>query len=157
KFNALLLNLMTNPGSAGINFETVEGASDRRVKSLRVDQNYRVIAYVDDGAALLAHVDAHDQAYAWARRRKVVFNKRANGVEIVEVAERSVGPAEYRSPTRGLFAEVSDADFERLGIVAERLPLIRRIESEADLDAVKDDVTSLVYETLICLAAGYRA
>jgi hypothetical protein len=35
---------------------TVEAASGRRVKSLRVDQNYRVTAYADDGAALLAHV-----------------------------------------------------------------------------------------------------
>ena len=139
KFNGLVLRLMSNPEAAGINFETVEGAGDRRVKSFRVDQAYRVIAFIEDSVVLLAHVDAHDPAYEWARRRKAVFNKRSNAVEIVEVIERSAD-APVKQPKRvvdkpatapPLFARLTDADLESIGVLPERLSLVRALEDDA--------------------------
>ena len=154
---------MSNPEATGINFESVEGAGDRRVKSFRVDQTYRVIAFVEDGIALLAHVDAHDPAYEWARRRKAIFNGRSNAVEIVEVVERkAAAPLELAkrfsgepAPVHLLFADLGDADLESVGVLPERLAMVRALKDDADLDAHKDDLPATVYEALICLAAGY--
>jgi superfamily I DNA/RNA helicase len=163
KFNGLVLGLMSNPEAAGINFETVEGAGDRRVKSFRVDQAHRVIAFVEDGIVLLAHVDAHDPAYEWARGRKAVFNGRSNAVEIVEIVERTMpAPVEAAKQLADepatvplLFAHLSDADLRSVGVLPERLPIVRALKDDTDLDAHKDDLPATVFEGLICLAAGY--
>jgi superfamily I DNA/RNA helicase len=165
KFNGLVLRLMSNPEATGINFETVEGAGDPRVKSFRVDQAYRVIAFIEGNVVLLAHVDTHDPAYEWARRRKAVFNSRSNAVEIVEVFERTADVPIKQRPKRvvddkpvtvpPLFARLTDADLESIGVLPERLPLVRSLTDDADLDACKEDLPSMVFEALICLAAGY--
>src|SRR5690554_5562550 len=69
KFLDMMMRFMANPTTKGLNFESVEGAADRNIKSLRVDQKYRAIAYVCDQDILFLHVNDHDKAYRWAMGR----------------------------------------------------------------------------------------
>src|ERR1700738_181213 len=83
KFNKMVLTLRANPEAPGLNFESIEGAADKRFKSLRVDQAYRAIAYVDGGLAIVMHVDKHDDAYAWAKRCRLRIDRATRSVDVV--------------------------------------------------------------------------
>ena len=50
--------------------ETVEGARDNSIKSLRVDQGYRAIAFEVGRDIMFVHVNEHE-AYRWASGRRV--------------------------------------------------------------------------------------
>lgn len=158
KFNKLVLSMRVNPESNGINFETIEGSADRRVKSLRVDQDYRAVAYVENGLCVLLHVAKHDDAYDWARRRKLHINSVTNAVQVVEMQETAeevpaVAAAAPAAPA-SLFAGVSDADLANIGVPAEAMQRVRSLASE---DELMDDtvLTPDVRDALVCLAAGY--
>jgi hypothetical protein len=49
----------------------VEGAKDSSIKSLRVDQSYRAIAFEVGRDIMFVHVNEHDKAYHWARGRRL--------------------------------------------------------------------------------------
>ncbi len=161
KFHKLVLSMRVNPGANGINFETIEGAADRHVKSLRVDQDYRAVAYVEDGLCVLLHVDKHDDAYHWARRRKLKIDPLTNAVQVVEMQELTdeavaTAPelAEAKKTTPGLFDHVPDEDFGRIGVPLEALKRVRAVTSEEELLADKV-LTPDVQDALVCLAAGF--
>lgn len=46
KFMDMMTRYMSDPSANGLNLETVEGARDNSIKSLRVDQGYRAIRTV---------------------------------------------------------------------------------------------------------------
>src|SRR5258708_27377655 len=93
----LILKLKNDPSAPGLNFESIEGASDRHMKSVRVDQAYRTIVYDRGGALIVLWVDKHDEAYKWARDRVVEINPLTSAVQVtdlglVEVSSPSVAP-----------------------------------------------------------------
>ena len=45
KFMDMMTRYMSEPSGTGLNLETVEGAKDSSIKSLRLDQGYRAIAF----------------------------------------------------------------------------------------------------------------
>jgi len=68
KTSKLILQLKSDPSAHGINWESIEGAKDRHMKSARVDLHHRAIVYERGGVLVLLWVDKHDDAYRWARR-----------------------------------------------------------------------------------------
>ena len=65
-----------DPTSPGLNFERLPGMRDGKVRSLRVDQAYRMIVVQPPrGDVFLAvWVDNHDEAYRWAERKQFEVN-----------------------------------------------------------------------------------
>lgn len=55
----------------GPNLETVEGSKDSAIKSMRMDQGYRAIAFEVGRDIMFVHVNEHDKAYRWAAGRRV--------------------------------------------------------------------------------------
>ena len=45
KFLDMMSRYMSDPSSNGLNLETVQGGRDSSIKSVRVDQGYRAIAF----------------------------------------------------------------------------------------------------------------
>lgn len=157
----LILQLKADPSAHGVNWESIEGARDRHMKSARVDLSYRAIVYDRGNALVLLWVDKHDDAYRWARNRVVEINPATSSVQVsdlglVEVAEQQIAQEVKAAPsTPKLFETVSDADLLRLGVPAALLPAVRAFKDEAALESAKGGIPADAYDALICLAAGY--
>lgn len=156
RFMDMMTRYMSDPSGNGLNLETVEGARDSTIKSLRVDQGYRAIAFEVGRDIMFVHVNEHDKAYRWAAGRKVKLDPDTNRIRVIEeidVATESVtAPA---SPEPRLFKEVSDQRLRMLGVAGEELPAVRRLPSIMALEAAEDRFDPLSYQVLYALAAGY--
>lgn len=163
------LKFQQDPISPGINYETIKAARDPNLRSVRIDQDWRGIVFKPDQGDLyiLLHVDHHDEAYRWAERRKMAVNPVTGALQLVTMEAVEAPPAEPDSDTEErreavkqspaaepLFADVSDEALVQLGTPVELVPLVRRIGSEAELDAVQDRLPVEAYEGLFLLAAG---
>ena len=159
----LILQLKNDAGSNGINFESIEGARDRHMKSARIDQGHRAIVYDRGGALVVMWMDKHDDAYRWARNRVVDVNPVTSAVQVTDMTLVEVAAEPRASALAGepavqaapLFAAVGDADLTRLGVPENLFPAIRSIRSDAELEEAGKGIPADVYDALICLAADF--
>ncbi|MFN3472570.1 MAG: hypothetical protein ACK4ZW_00860 [Blastomonas sp.] len=117
KFMDMMGRYMSNASMNGLNLETVEGAKDSSIKSLRVDQGYRAIAFEVGQDIMFVHANEHDKAYRWAAARRVKLDSRTNRIRIIEEIESVVEFA--ASPTVAavrLFERVPEARLRALGV-----------------------------------------
>lgn len=169
------LKFQQDPMSPGINYETIKAARDPNLRSVRIDQDWRGIVFKPDRGDLyiLLHVDHHDAAYRWAEHRKMAVNPVTGALQLVsleavealepeaaaeaDVAGASAAAAGDASPearAEPLFAAVTDQALVQLGTPVELLPLVRRVRSEAELDAIQSELPVEAYEGLFLVAAG---
>lgn len=154
-FLEMMARLMTDPTRAGANFETVQGARDKGIKSIRIDQGYRAIGYMSGRDLLLLHVNEHDKAYRWAENRHVRVDPNTNRIRIVEEVQQETLEVTPAQDAGRLFSEFSDQLLTDLGIMSEELQLVRSVTDEADLDGLVDRIDTTSHEILLGLAAGY--
>lgn len=164
KFLDMMMRFMANPTTKGLNFESVEGAADRNIKSLRVDQKYRAIAYVCDQDILFLHVNDHDKAYRWAMGRRVQIDRASNRIRIVEATPEQAelppvdaekAAADETTSNEGLFDSIDDDLLLSVGVTREEIPLVRKIRGQAQLEAAEENFDATTHDALIALAAGY--
>src|SRR5690625_1005514 len=168
RFLDMLTRFMVNPASNGLNFETVEGAADRNIKSVRIDQKYRAIAYVSDQNVLFLHVNDHDKAYRWAVGRRVQIDKANSRIRILEaVPEQAELPqteegiseevidGEAASAPVPLFDDFDDETLLLAGVTQEEIPLARRLTGQRQLELAEEQLDATSFHALYALAAGY--
>lgn len=156
RFMDMMTRYMSDPSGNGLNLETVEGAKDSTIKSLRVDQGYRAIAFEVGRDIMFVHVNEHDKSYRWASGRRVKLDPNTNRIRVIEeidVETEAVAP--LAEPELLLFMEVADKRLRMLGVAGEELPAVRRIPSIEALEAAEDRFDPLSYQVLYALAAGY--
>ena len=156
RFMDLMTKYMSDPSANGLNLETVEGSKDSSIKSLRVDQGYRAIAFEVGRDIMFVHVNEHDKAYRWAAGRRVKLDPETNRIRVIEeidaVAE-PVAAAALSAPR--LFDDVADARLRALGVPEEELGAVRLIPTIEALEGVEDRLDPLTYQILYAVAAGY--
>lgn len=137
------LDLQLDPSSPGLSFHRIERSRDRNFWSVRVDRDLRIIVHKTAASLLLAYVDRHDKAYAWAERRRIEAHPRTGAVQIVEVQERveAAEPELFRAPAEPapaapvrLFAALSDDDLLEAGVPADWLAPVRDAVEETFFD-----------------------
>ncbi|GID27485.1 UvrD-helicase domain-containing protein [Paractinoplanes brasiliensis] len=141
---------------AGIHLEKLSGARDPHVRTIRIDQFYRgvVLALGAERYALL-NVLPHDDANTFATRRRFTVNQVLGVLEVRDQAGLDEFTASTEpSPTTGLFDDVSAANFERLGIDKELVPLLRRISTDKELEGLSTLLPQVQYDVLTGLASG---
>lgn len=156
-----------DPTSPGLNYEKIQSVKDERLRSIRVDQNYRCIVLKSDkgDTYILLWVDSHDEAYAWAESRVCGVNPQTGAIQIVEVevghSADSVPEIETTPPTPtpekkipDLFAQFSDKDLRQIGATDDMLTAIRTIRDGKELEEKQDRFPSQVFEALFLLACG---
>ena len=157
KFMDMMTRYMSDPTANGLNLETVEGSKDSSIKSLRVDQGYRAIAFEVGRDIMFVHVNEHDKAYRWAAGRRVKLDPETNRIRVIEeldaVAEAVAAPA--LSDLR-LFEAVADARLRGLGVPEEELPAVRQISTIEALESAEERFDPLTYQILYAVAAGYE-
>jgi len=156
KFMDMMTRYMSDPSGNGLNLETVDGARDSSIKSLRVDQGYRAIAFEVGRDIMFVHVSEHDKAYRWASGRRIKLDPETNRIRVVEeidVAQETVAPASVSEPR--LFEKVANARLRGLGVAEESLPAVRLLTTIEALDEAEDTLDPLTYQVLYAVAAGY--
>jgi superfamily I DNA/RNA helicase len=158
KFMDMMMKFMSDPKSHGLNFESIKGASGRGLKSVRIDQNYRVIAFQSGNDVMFVHVNEHDRAYDWANRRSVRADAATNRIRIVEeipTDQLTITGLQADDQFSGLFAAISDERMLALGVMSDEMPRIRAIASESELDTADQVLDPTTHDILTALSAGY--
>ncbi|MGN0419095.1 MAG: 3'-5' exonuclease [Acetatifactor sp.] len=144
----------TNPNSPGINYEKIDEGIDKNICSVRIDDTYRaiVVRCPDTNVYMLLWVDHHDEAYAWAKRKKCSINKVTGGVQVFDVQEVAV---EKQVEKETIFAAYTYDQLIRMGLPEEQIPMIKSIETMDEFYAMKKSIPEDAYEGLEWLAHGF--
>lgn len=170
------LRFQSDPTSNGINYEPINAARDKNLKSVRIDQDWRGIVFKPPAGDVyvLMYVGHHDAAYKWAEGRRVAVNPTTGALQVFAVeslVEPALEQARYAAaqplteqlaePATGLptkitpiFATLSDQELLSIGTPEELLAQVRSIHSETELDALQNYLPVEAYEGLFLIAAG---
>ena len=80
-------DLQLDPSAPGLKFHRIDKSRDPHFWSVRANQDIRIIIHKTEASFLLAYVDHHDRAYAWAERRRIEAHPRTGAIQIVETRE----------------------------------------------------------------------
>lgn len=162
KVQELFVKFAEDSTAPGLHLEHVRDAADPRARTVRVDQAYRgVVAAPEQGDTyILVSVLHHDDAYRWVASKKFNVNQLTGALEIYDLTdlEAAAGDdtgAEDRPAEGRLFDGVPDKALRQLGVPEELTPLVRRLDSDVQLDAFTTLLPSDQGDALAMLAAGY--
>jgi hypothetical protein len=85
---ASVFDLQMDPTGNGLQLHRIDKSKDANFWSARVNRDIRLIVHKTADSMLVAYVDHHDAAYAWAERRRIEAHPRTGAIQIVEVRER---------------------------------------------------------------------
>src|SRR5436305_10979364 len=80
-------DLQLNPAQPGLQFHRLDKPKDPNFWSVRVNRDIRLIVHRTEQSLLLCYVDHHDNAYAWAERRKLETHPKTGAAQLVEIRE----------------------------------------------------------------------
>jgi hypothetical protein len=145
---------------AGLSLEKVALAKDGRIRTFRVDENWRaVVLAVEPGDTYcLVAVLPHDDAYAFATSRRFGVNAALGLFEVWNEEALDLMEPELREmveeATDCLFAGFSDRQLTELGVEPGLLPLLGLLTTQAQLDALEPHIPPAQYAALYLLAGG---
>jgi superfamily I DNA/RNA helicase len=162
KVSEFLRKFRENPRSAAINYEKISDFRDPNLRTVRIDLAYRAIVLAPErgDVYVLLWVDHHDEAMAWARRRRVEVNPETGALQVFAVETLAAAPVAAPSGATvppgdtALFAAFRDRELLRIGVPEAALPRVRGLESRAALDAARGELPSDAWEALAWLADG---
>ena len=147
-----------NPAGPGINYERIEQARDKNLRSVRIDEAYRGIVLRPEkgNVYVLLWVDHHDEAYRWAANKMCPVNPESGSLQVVDVTVAAASTlATDRPAAPGLFAALRERNLLRLGVPELYLPRALAVADEAGLDALAPELPEEASQALYMLAAGY--
>ena len=125
KVQQFLEKFRANPKSPGINYEKIHDVRDDKVRTVRIDQKYRaVVLHPGQGDVyILAWVDNHDEAMAWARNRVFEINPVTGALQIINVskAEQVVPLKTDKKKTPDLLSKFEDDLLLSFGNLSDQL------------------------------------
>lgn len=161
-------DLQMNPARPSFQLERVVKSKDKNFWSARINLDLRLIVHRTQSSLLLCYVQHHDEAYDWARRRKLERHPTTGAAQLVELQEimqeipvpRFVGPSPVESgglapPKPALFAHIPESDLLAYGVPAEWLQEVRKADEDS-LFVLADHLPVEATEALINLATGAR-
>ena len=162
---ASVFDLQMDPSGNGLQLHRIDKSKDPDFWSARVTRDVRLIVHKTGESMLVAYVDHHDDAYAWAERRRIEAHPRTGAVQIVEVRERveEVAPPETfdfvvpkglaaAEPQSQLFASLNDEVLLSIGVPADWLADVRAA-TEDTFFALADHLPAEASEALLEYAA----
>jgi len=143
----------SNPLAPGMNYEKINDAYDKNMRSVRVDDTYRAIVMREEDVFLLLWVDHHDEAYDWARRKRCMLNHTTGSIQIYEASsiENTVPTEPSGAP---MFAQVTDDQLKALGVPEEQYALVRSVDSEKSFYSIPAKLPRDAYEALDLVRDG---
>ena len=168
---ASVFDLQMDPTGNGLQLHRIDKSKDPNFWSARVNRDIRLIVHKTGDSLLVAYVGHHDDAYAWAERRRIEAHPRTGAVQIVEVRERveEVAPPatlRFRLPRArqgqendaappALFSSLDDDALLSIGVPADWLADVRAA-SEDGFFALTPHLPAEASEALLEYAATGR-
>lgn len=168
-----LAKLFEDPSNPGISLERIVHAKDKNLWSGRITQNLRAVIHKDSGTHTILYAANHDEAYDWAKSRKVERHVTTGALQIVESPELIEQQLSVSFTTQTqinqndqsdqktiihslpIFDNHKDDYLISLGLPPDWLPTIRKVTSEDILlDKVLPKLPEEIAERLLKLAAG---
>ena len=162
---ASVFDLQMDPTGNGLQLHRIDKSKDQNFWSARVNRDVRLIVHRTGESMLVAYVDHHDNAYAWAERRRIEAHPRTGAVQIVEVRERveDVAPPETfdfvapqlalaTAPQPHLFASLGDDALLSIGVPTDWLADVR-LATEDGFFALAEHLPGEASEALLEYAA----
>lgn len=144
-----------NPAHPSISLERVTKVKDDNLWSARITQGLRAIIYKESDTWALLYAGQHDDAYAWARVRRVEQNAKTGALQIIEFTEAIEQQfAEKPQNQPGLFDAHNDDYLLSLGLPPTWLAVIRKLITEDDLLSILEKLPEEVAERFLQLAGG---
>lgn len=151
-----------NPKAPGLHYEPINAVREPRLKSVRVTQGYRAIVLAPEtgDVFVLMWVDNHDEAYRWAKDKRVEVNPVTGSLQLFEAFDAVELPTPPRLERQkvekrpGRFAELSDEDLYHAGVPKVLLPSVRAVHTDGDLDGIMSFLPREAGEVLTGLACG---
>src|ERR1039457_1949628 len=77
--------LQAHPDAPGINYDPIKSAKGKDLFSVRINLAYRAVIFHPSNSPVyvLYWVDHHDEAYAWAAKRKFVVNPATGALQML--------------------------------------------------------------------------
>ena len=82
---ASVFDLQMDRTGPGLQLHRIDNSKDPNFWSARVNRDVRLIVHRTDESLLVAYVDHHDAAYAWAERRRIEAHPRTGAIQIVDL------------------------------------------------------------------------
>jgi hypothetical protein len=168
---ASVFDLQIDPSGNGLQLHRIDKSKDANFWSARVNRDIRLIVHKTGDSLLVAYVGHHDDAYAWAERRRIEAHPRTGAVQIVEVRERVEEVAKpatfdfvFPEPTKSqekaasapaLFSSLDDDALLSIGVPADWLADVRAA-SEDGFFALTTHLPAEASEALLEYAATGR-
>ncbi len=150
--------LFEDPTSPGISLERIIHTKDKNLWSGRISQNLRAIIHKESGTHTVLYAGSHDDAYDWAKSRKIERHIVTGALQIVEspeLTEQKVIASQPATIVSAIFDTHKDDYLISLGLPPDWLPTVRKVISEDILlDEILPKLPEEVAERLLKLAAG---
>jgi hypothetical protein len=144
---ASVFDLQMDRTGGGLQMHRIDNSKDPNFWSARVNRDIRLIVHKTKESLLVAYVDHHDAAYAWAERRRIEAHPRTGAIQIVEIRERveDVAPPAtfdfvFPEPAAGkpkevvapaLFSSLDDNALLSIGVPADWMADVRAANEDA--------------------------
>jgi hypothetical protein len=151
-------DLQINLNTSGNRFHKLERLKDPNFWSVSVNMDIRIIVHRSNNSILLCYIDHHDQAYAWATRRKLERHPNTGAAQLVEIREtiEQISTTTVKvKPTKGplLFSKISPEELLNYGIPSEWLEQVQQA-NEDNLFEIIEHLPQEAAEALLELAVG---
>ena len=155
-----VFDLQANPKHPSLQFHKIEQSKDPRFWSIRGNLDIRLIIHKDGDDMLVCYVDHHDDAYEWARRRKIEVHPKTGAAQLVEIREsvREIVVPKYiekrvAPPKALLFERLTDDELLAFGVPTEWLADARAATDDSIFELC-DHLPREAAEALLELATG---
>jgi UvrD-like helicase C-terminal domain/AAA domain len=159
-----VVDLQIDPTGKGLSFHRIGQSKDPNFWSVRVSRDLRLIVHKTEDSLLIAYVDHHDKAYAWAERRRIEAHPSTGAIQIVEVRERveETAPAVPNAPAIGAaaagdrhpFASLGDGALLSAGVPVDWLDDVRAATEDGFFEVASHLPTEAAEALLQYAAAG---
>jgi hypothetical protein len=156
------LELEQDVAGWGKRLHRIDRAADGGFWSARAGRDLRLIVHRAGGTMLFAYAGHHDDAYAWAERKRLEVHERSGAMQFIEVAERTEERLVYTEkveaapvPMKRPFAALTDDQLLDVGVPRAWLDPVRQAD-EANVDGLFDSLPGEAAEALLDFATGGR-
>lgn len=149
KVQEAVMDFEDNPKSPGLNLEPLHAS---HFYSIRASQDLRIILTpLDEGKQrfwILLYVDHHDKAYDWAQNRRMSFNDATQTYDLLQVGGDEILKAKTAPSANNVFASWSNRNLQKLGLPLPMKPFLLGIDSDQQLDELKEFIPEITLEAL---------
>lgn len=164
-----------DPTSAAQNYEKIHDVSDEKIRTVRCGIDHRaVVIHPPQGDVhLFVWVDHHDEAMAWAKRKRFEVNKHTGTLQVYEVREAGDVASDGQTnppvaaaieaveseqiPAGRLLSGHDNTTLLLFGVPEPLIPAVRALREDEDLDALAPYLPQEASDALYLLASGFSA